>query len=128
MRRHSLEAERGGQDLDAAVDLVRAQRDDAVGRGGLLSRAQRVDGAGEGTGEQAQVLAAARGVSLRGAHADPQLPGARRRRDVVPDEARDLGPAQPGAERQGHDRGVAPAAGRGGRRRPAEAVKPKRPA
>ena len=72
VRRHSLEAERGGQDLDAAVDLVRAQRDDAVGRGGLLSRAQRVDGAGEGTGEQAQVLAAARGVSLRGAHADPQ--------------------------------------------------------
>ena len=47
VRRDALEAEHGGQDLQAAVDLV---RDDAV------------DGAGEGTGEQPQVLAAAVGV------------------------------------------------------------------
>ncbi len=48
VRRHTLEADHVGQNLDAAVDLVRAERDDAVGRGGLLRRAQRVDGAGEG--------------------------------------------------------------------------------
>ena len=117
VRRDALEAERGGQDLDAAVDLVRAERDDAFGRGGLLRRAQRLDGAGEVAGEQPQVLAAAVGVGLRGAHADPQLPGARRRRDVAPDQGGDLGAAQPRTERQRHDRGVAPPAGLGGRRR-----------
>ena len=54
-------------------DLVRAHRDDAVGRGGLLRRAQRVDGAGEGNDEQAQVLARRpSGVGLRGPQADPQ--------------------------------------------------------
>ena len=47
-----LEAERGSQDLQAAVDLVRAEQDDALGRGGRRRRAQRVDGAGEGAGEQ----------------------------------------------------------------------------
>ena len=72
-RRDALGAEHGGQDLQATVDLVRAERDDAVGRGGgLLGRAQRVDGAGEGAGEQAQVLASAVGVRLRRADADPQ--------------------------------------------------------
>ena len=40
-------------------------------------------------------------------------PAARRRLDVVPDQAGDLGPAQPGAERQGDDRGITPSAGRG---------------
>ena len=43
------------------------------------------------------------------------------------DEAGDLGPAQPGAERQRHDRGIAPAAARGRRRRlppPAAALGP----
>ena len=39
-----------GQDLQAAVDLVRAEQDDALGRGGRRRRAQRVDGAGEGAG------------------------------------------------------------------------------
>ena len=74
VRRHTLEAERGGQDLQAAVDLVRDERDDALGRGGGLGRrAQVLDGAGEGAGEQPQVLAAAVGVGLRGPHADPQL-------------------------------------------------------
>ena len=42
----------------------------------------------------------------------PQLAGARRRRDVAPDQGGDLGAAQAGAERQRHDRGVAAAAGR----------------
>ena len=64
-----FEAERGGQDLQAAVDLVRAERHDAVGRGGR--RAQVLDGAGEGSGEQPQVLGAAVGVGLRDPHADP---------------------------------------------------------
>ena len=50
-----LEADRGGQDLDATVDLVRAERDDAIGRGGLLRRAQRVDSACEGASEQPEV-------------------------------------------------------------------------
>ena len=116
-----------GQDLQAAVDLVRAERDDALGRGGLLGRAQVLDGADEGTGEQPQVLAPAVGVGLRGPHADPQLPAARRRRDVAPDQGGDLGAAQAGAERQRHDRGVAPAAGCGSRGRlppPAAALGP----
>ena len=52
VRRDALEAERFGQDLDAAVDLVRAEGDDALGRGGPRRRAQRVDGAGEVAGEQ----------------------------------------------------------------------------
>ena len=68
----TFEAERGGQDLQAAVDLVRAERHDALGCGGLGRRAQVLDGAGEGAGEQAQVLAAAVGVRLRRADADPQ--------------------------------------------------------
>ena len=76
VRRHTLEVERGSQDLDAAVDLVRAQRQDAVGRGGRRRRAQRIDGAGERAGEQPQVLASAIGVRLRRADAVPQLPGA----------------------------------------------------
>ena len=42
------------------------ERDDAVGRDGLLRRAQRVDAACEGASEQPEVLAAARGVGLRG--------------------------------------------------------------
>ena len=71
-------AEHGGEDLQAAVDLVRADGDDAGGRGGLGRRVQVLDGAGEGAGEQAQVLAAAVSVRLRRAHADPQLACARR--------------------------------------------------
>ena len=58
VRRDALEAERGGQNLDAAVDLVWAERDDAVGRGGRRRRAQLVDDAGDGADE---VLAAAAG-------------------------------------------------------------------
>ena len=42
--------------LQAAVDLVRAEQDDAVGRGGRHRGAQVLDGAGEGAGEQPQVL------------------------------------------------------------------------
>ena len=38
-----------------------------------------------------------------------KLPCARRRRAVVLHQGGDLGPSQPGAERQRHDRGVAPA-------------------
>ena len=44
VRRDPLEAERCGEDLDAVVDLVRAERDDAFGRGGFLRRAQPLDG------------------------------------------------------------------------------------
>ena len=76
----SIEAERGGQDLDAAVDLVRTERDDAVGRGGRRRRAQLVDGTGEGADEQAEVLAAAVGVGLRG----PPSAGRGRRRRLPP--------------------------------------------
>lgn len=55
------------------VDLVRAERDDAVARGGLLRHAQRVDGAGEGASEEAQVLASAVGVRpARSGTQDPQ--------------------------------------------------------
>ena len=80
----AFEAERGGEDLDAAVDLVRAEGDDAVGRVRGCRRTQLVDSAGERAGEQPEVLAAAVGVRLRGPHADPQLrPDAARRRNLM---------------------------------------------
>lgn len=86
---------------------MRAERDDAVGRGGRHRGAQRVAGAGEGLASRrrsSRLDERTRTRRLAG--------GARRRRDVVPDQGGDLGAAQPGAERQRHDRGVAPSAGR----------------
>ena len=66
VRRDALEAEHGGEDLQAAVDLVRAQRPDAVVRVGRRRRAQVLDGAGEHAVEQPQVLAPAVGVRRDG--------------------------------------------------------------
>ena len=58
-------------------------------------------------------------VALRRAGPDAQSGQSPcRRRPVAPDEARDLGPAQPDAERQCHDRGGAPAAACGPWRAP----------
>ena len=81
VRRDALEPQRCSQHLQAAVDLVRNERDDALGCGGLGRRAQVLDGAGEGAGEQPQVLATAVGVRLRGPDADPQLTRRQARRD-----------------------------------------------
>ena len=98
--------------LQAAVDLVRAERDDALGCGGARSpRAgpRRRGRRGPASSRRSSRRPAALAFEVR--TRTPQLPG---------DQGGDLGAAQPRAERQRLDRGVSrPRASAGRRRLPA---------